>query len=194
MREARGSRRGVTFALGIICVILVACLVGVTATYTFVINDKTSTISSLDTQIFELNSNVTNLRKQIASDDATINFLASNVTNLEGQLNDVLNESSSFGDIIMSDPSAWVNRTVVVEGNISSFLPPGFWWPPWNYELGSNGTTIGVSWQGEFYNGKNVLVLGVVTGGRWNEVLANGTVITYGPIVYFIQAERIDLL
>jgi predicted PurR-regulated permease PerM len=130
MGEAKGSKISVIIALGVICVILVACLAGVTAAYTFAINGKNSTISSLDAQIFELNSNVTNLKKQIASDNATINFLASNVTNLEAQLNGILDESSSLGDIIMSDPSAWMNKTVLVEGNISSFLPPGFWWPP----------------------------------------------------------------
>jgi len=193
-KEAKVSKKGTAIALGIVCVILVACLAGVTVAYTFLINEKNRTISSLDTQIFELNSNATNLRKQIASDDSTINSLTSNVTNLQGQLNSILSESTIPLSIITSDPSAWLNRTVVVEGAISSFLPPGFWWPPWNYELNSSGTKIGVSWNGTFLNGENVTVLGVVTGGRWNEVLANGTFTQYGPVVYFIEAERINVL
>jgi hypothetical protein len=105
--------------------------------------------------------------------------------------------SSIDEDMIMSDPSAWVGRTVVVEGSISPYLPPGWWWPPWNYELSSNGTTIGVSWQGgdyNIYNGINVTVLGVITAGQWNEMLANGTVIQYGPVDYFIQAIAMEPL
>ena len=187
-------RKGIVIGLGIICVILVACLAGVMVAYTFVINDKNKTISSMGTQISELNSDVTSLRKQIASDNSTINSLTSDVADLQGQLNGILGESTSVLNIIVSDPSAWVNRTVVVEGTIGSFLTPGFWWPPWNYELSSNGTTIGVSWQGTSYNGENVTVLGVVTGGQWSEALANGTVALYGPVVYFIKAERIDVL
>jgi hypothetical protein len=97
-------------------------------------------------------------------------------------------------NIITSDPSAWVNRTVVIEGTISPFLPPGFFWPPWNYEISSNGTTIGVSWHGTFYDGENVTVQGIVTGGRWSEMLTNGTVTLYGQVVYFIEAEGIDVL
>jgi cell division protein FtsL len=192
-KETKVSKKGTAIALGIVCVILSACLAGVTVTYTFLINEKNRTISSLDTQIFELNSNATNLRKQIASDDSTINSLTSNVTNLQGQLDSILSESTFLLNIVTSDPSAWVNRTVVVEGVISRFLPPGFWWPPWNYELNSSGTTIGVSWNGIFLNGENVTVLGVVTGGRCNEMLANGTFTSYGP-VYFIEAERINVV
>jgi hypothetical protein len=174
-RETKTARKDIVIAFGIICIILVAGLGGTIAVYTSMINDKNNTISSLDTQISELKSNV---------------------TYLEEQLDSVLNGSSHLLGIITGDPSAWVNRTAQVEGNISSFLPAGFWWPPYNYELSSNGTMIGVSWQGEYslYNGKNVMVLGIVTEGRWNEMLANGTVTTYGPVIYFIEAERVDIL
>jgi cell division protein FtsL len=215
MKETKTARKDIVIVLGIICIILIAGLGGTIAVYTSMIDDKNNTISSLNTQISELNSSVTNLKRQIASDNTTINSLTSNVTNLKNQLNSILNESSFIGDIVMSDPSAWVNRTVMVEGNVSSFLPPGFWRSPYNYELGSNGTMIGVSWQGEYslYNEKNVMVLGIVTEGRWNATQIvtvtretwnetqivtggtwNATITFYGPVVYFIEAERIDVI
>jgi hypothetical protein len=156
-KERKVARKGFIIALGIICVILVACLGGVIAAYTFVLSDKDKTISSLTSQISELSSNVSN---------------------------------------IMSDPSAWVNKTVVVEGSIEyaySYLQA----PPWNYKLSSNGATIGVSWQGnnDFLSkwvdtGVNVLVLGVITEGQVTPPI-NGTH-TYN--VYFIEAETIDKL
>jgi hypothetical protein len=157
MSETKVSRKGIVIALGVICVILVACLGGAIAVYIFIINDKNNTISSLKSQISELSSNVSN---------------------------------------IMSDPSAWLNKTVVVEGSIEyaySYLQA----PPWNYKLNSNGATIGVSWQGNndfllngtgWITGVNVLVLGVITEGQVTPPI-NGTH-TYN--VYFIQAETIE--
>jgi len=174
-KEAKIVRKGIVIALGIICVILVASLGGVIAAYTFVINDKNNTISSLDTQV---------------------SLLKSNVTNLQNQINSILNGSSSIGDIIISDPSAWVNNTVLV-GGIIQLVPKstGFSWPPWDYYLSSNGSYIGVSWQGTVYNEENVTVLGVVTGGHWTTFnLVNGTSVLSGPVVYFIEAESIGLL
>jgi hypothetical protein len=108
-----------------------------------------------------------------------------------------LSVSSTEEMLIMSDPSVWVNCTVLLEGTISPYLPPGWWWPPWDYELSSYGTTIGVLWLdngNNIYNGINVTVLGVITAGQWDAMLANGTVIQYGPIDYFIQALAIEPL
>jgi hypothetical protein len=85
-KETKTSRKSVLIALGIICIILVACLVGVVATYTLMINDKNNTISSLNYQISQLNSTVTNLQKQVASDNSTISFLTSQVENLQSRL------------------------------------------------------------------------------------------------------------
>lgn len=150
-KERKVARKGFIIALGIICVILVACLGGAIAVYIFTINDKNNTISSLKWQISEL---------------------------------------SSIASSIMSNPPAWVNKTVVVEGNISYFVNwLGMYVPPWNYQLNSNGTIIGISWQGNSYNG-DVIVWGVVKGGYWQ--YWNGT--SYGSVVYFIEAETIDKL
>jgi hypothetical protein len=106
-------------------------------------------------------------------------------------------------NIIMNDPSAWVSKTVVVEGNISYYinLLEGM---PWNYQLSSNGATIGVSWQGnsDFLNGANwtqlappnagvnVRVLGVVTEGQVTPPISGTPTLN----VYFIEAETIEPL
>ena len=99
--------------------------------------------------------------------------------------------------IVMSDPSAWVNKTVAVEGNISFYMTLVSM--PWNYQLSSNGATIGVSWQRNYdflFNGTNwvntanVLVLGVITEGQVTPPISGAH--TYN--VYFIEAESIDTL
>jgi hypothetical protein len=105
-----------------------------------------------------------------------------------------LSASSVEEMLIMSDPSDWVNSTVLLEGIIDPLvMSTGNSVPPWDYALSSNGYTIGVSWQGTFYNGEYVTVLGVVTAGHWEENEMNGTVAS-GPLVYFIEAESIELL
>jgi hypothetical protein len=81
-KEPKIARKGVLIALGITCIILVACLLGVVTAYTVMTNDKSNTISSLNYQISQLNSTVTNLQKQVASDNSTIDSLKSLVANL----------------------------------------------------------------------------------------------------------------
>ncbi len=85
-KEPKIARKGVLIALGIICIILVACLGGVVVAYTLMINDKSNTISSLNYQISQLNSSVANLQNQVASDNSTIDSLTSQVRNLKNQL------------------------------------------------------------------------------------------------------------
>jgi hypothetical protein len=52
--------RNVAFALGIICVILIGSLAGAIAYYTTVVNGKDNTISSLDSQLSNVNGNFSN--------------------------------------------------------------------------------------------------------------------------------------
>jgi hypothetical protein len=172
-KETKIARKGVLIALGIICIILAACLGGVIAAYTLMINDKDNTISLLRSQISQLNSNVTSLRNE---------------------LNDLLSVAgATYVDIkeINLNPSAWVNKTVVVEGNLTGplvFITENA--PPWNYELSSNGTRIGVLWnRDDVYNSANVRVSGVVRQGR-----RAGGLLEPPPICYYIEAERIDML
>ena len=86
-KKPKIPRKAVLVALGIVCVILVACFGGVVAAYTsLMINDKSNTISSLNYQISQLNSSVANLQKQVASDNSMIDSLTSQVRNLQNQL------------------------------------------------------------------------------------------------------------
>ena len=96
----------------------------------------------------------------------------------------------------MSDPSAWVNRSVVVEGNMSLFMDLGFYGSPWNFNLYSNETVIGVSWYGNLPRNYNltVIVSGTVREGFFTHNFGNGTVTSWGPIAYFIEAETVELL
>jgi cell division protein FtsL len=84
-KEPKIARKGVLITLGIICIILVACLLGVVTAYTVMINDKSNTISSLNYQISQLNSTVTNLQKQVANLQSRL-VMADTVEGLNEQL------------------------------------------------------------------------------------------------------------
>jgi len=60
-KEKKTARKNIVVALGIVCILLVACLGGSIATYTLTINDKNNTISLLNSKISQLNSTVANL-------------------------------------------------------------------------------------------------------------------------------------
>jgi hypothetical protein len=80
-KEPKIARKGVLIALGITCIILVACLLGVVTAYTVMTN-----------------STVANLQKQVASDNSTIDFLRSLVANLQSRLiNTVEGVNESLG-------------------------------------------------------------------------------------------------
>jgi len=203
-KETKTSRKGIVIVFGIICIILIAGLGGTLAVY----------ISSLNTEISQLNSNVTNLQKQITSDNTTINSLTSNVTNLEKQLNSILNGSSFGWDIIMSDPSAWVNRAVMVEGVftlIASWvnaenLPSA---SPYNSTcaelLISGNRTIEVD-MGASVNAtavwnlgvnRSVRIYGVFEKGETTVLIPNyynGLSIPPGTTYYYIEAETVEPL
>jgi outer membrane murein-binding lipoprotein Lpp len=193
--KIKTSRKDVVTALGLICAILVACLGGAIATYTLIINDKNNTISLLKSQISELNSKVTDLQNQIASNNSTINSLSSNITKLLEELDSILNGSSSVEYIVMSDPSAWVNRSVMVEGVLSGLIVfPTFEHSPWDHELSSGNQTIGVSLsanvnESTFWNGSEpVRIYGVVEKDEIS--------FTFGPseVTYYIEAETVEPL
>jgi hypothetical protein len=64
MSDKKMVRRSVAIALGIICLILVASLVGAFAYYMPMINDKNDTIMSLNSRVSQLSYSVTNLQSQ----------------------------------------------------------------------------------------------------------------------------------
>jgi cell division protein FtsL len=203
-KETKTARKGIVITLGIICVILVACLGGVIAAYTYAISDKSNTISSLDTQISRLNSNVTNLQNQIASNNSTINSLTSNLTDLQEQLNSILNGSTSLLGIIANDPPAWVNKTVTVEGNLGFAR---FWlgWTfltNWDFELSSGNQTIRVELNSSQYEwfldnfdkpgsgSVHVMIYGVVRRGEFYVINW-----PFNPFVtYYIEAQAVEPL
>jgi hypothetical protein len=109
-----------------------------------------------------------------------------------------LRQTTSLDEIV-SNPSAWLNRTVLVEGNLSGSRlvrksptnDSELLFSPWQYNLSSSSASIGVFWStGVALNGSVVVeVYGVV-----REV----TVISIDPpkatIVYYIEAEKVESL
>jgi hypothetical protein len=91
---------------------------------------------------------------------------------------------------ILLNPSAWVNRTVVVEGSLTGpFGHVAEDAPPYNYELNSNGT-IGVLWSRSDTqcSSTHVRIQGVVRQGKKAAGL--------WPILvcYYIEAETVDIV
>ena len=99
---------------------------------------------------------------------------------------------------INSNLSAWVNKSVVIEGKLcgpSIYIPESV--PPWNYELfGPNETietigkpetvAIGVLWNGEDqYAFENVIVTGVIREGHWIYLWG------HTPVCYYIEAHEV---
>jgi len=115
----------------------------------------------------------------------------------------LLNRSSSITDMILSDPSSWVNRTVIVEGDLSGLLVfPAFESSPWDNELFKDNQSIGVF----IGDAKFVNSSGAIT----SEQILNdyGLVTVYGvvekgifydswfgnSVTYYIAAEIVEIL
>jgi hypothetical protein len=110
--------------------------------------------------------------------------------------------SSSLVEDTGSVGPAGVDQEVIIEGNLTGslfFIPEGM--PPWNYELVTNGGTVGVLWNcpadgRSDYDNTPVRVYGVVKEG----FMAYGESSTWNgsmwlpPSVQFVEAERIELL
>ena len=95
MSEKKMVTRNAVISVGIICIILVACLVGAFAYYVPMVNDKNSKISSL-------NSQIAGLRDQIQLDNYAIN-------SLEGQVAELENQLASNNSLIASDNATIAN-------------------------------------------------------------------------------------
>jgi hypothetical protein len=153
LSEKKTVRRSVAIRLGIICVVVVAGLVGAFAYYHFTPN-------------------------------VTVTPLG----------------------LITSNPAAWVNRTVIVEGNffLAGIHPP-FVYYPWNYQLsgGQLDGIIGVSLSASV----NMSALGKSFWNQWNQgfavvrihgVVKKGEIlyvdVAEGTDTYYIEAETIEPL
>ena len=164
----------------------------------------TSTISGKDNTIVSENSQISALQNQIAADNSQIASLNSQISAFQSPVSVIPIEN------ITANPSAWVNKTVAVEGYLRICAPPGPWLPPFDHELSSspivsgeinitdNGTcftasAIGVSWQNLGWNDEKVMILGIVTTGTWTEETVNG-IVPCGPPVYFLEAQQVIVL
>jgi hypothetical protein len=154
--------RAFAIAVGLICIVLAATLVGAFAYYVPLVDSKNNTISSLNSQVSYLqnqaifdNATLTNLQKQIHSLQSQIVELQNNVssdnvtiTNLQDQLNLTSQFVNLTGAVYVTvaelnlDPSSWVNKTVFVEGNLTYYwftieeIANGW---IWDYQLSSKG-------------------------------------------------------
>jgi DNA-binding transcriptional ArsR family regulator len=214
--ENRFAHRAVAIALGITCIVLAATLVGAFAYYVPLTNDKSNTISSMNTLISQLTTNatnlenqldalnhdLTNLQNQLAIDNSTIISLLSNFTKLQKELNSILNWSSSMTETIMRDPSPWENKTVLIEGSLDGpVITPAYESLPYGYEVSFGNYTIGVSLNANLENIFIPLLLNssYPSFGASLPVMVYGTVrkgtaffsFGYNEVAYYIDAEAI---
>jgi hypothetical protein len=173
------ARKGVLIALGIICIVLVSGLGGVVAYSALTLSDKNRTIDSLNSQISQLNASTTVLQNEV---------------------NDLLLNATPIASIseINLDPSAWVNKTVVVEGQLSG---PYMYFTAisYDYVLSSNGTkvafnddlglnSIGVDLGNSIWNGSvNVVIVGTVRQGIIGTIIMGAQ----PTVIYYIEAESV---
>lgn len=185
MSEKRVVGRRVFIALEIVCIILLACLVGAISLYSLQINDKDNTITSLQSQINQLQTwldgNKTLLNQTQTWLSGNITYYNSQIANLQNQLNSLMNGTETSLGIIVSNPSAWVNKTVVVQGALGVQIHLPWQITLWNYVLvSSNGINqIGVLWNGAVPNSSQVQIYGVVRQGLEG-------------LVFYIKAETVD--
>jgi len=118
--------RTVAIALGMVCIVLVAGLVGAIAVYTPMVNnlksqtaEKDNTISSLNSQISALNSSLNQISSSTSSKDSQIAALNLQVAGLNSQL-------SSIASILALNESAFLvsNQEVTQEPNASTTVYP----------------------------------------------------------------------
>jgi prefoldin subunit 5 len=139
-KPSRVVRRSVAVALGIICIILIACLGGAMAYYTLAISDRDNTIASknnqidsLNSQISQLRSNVTSLRAWLDGNETLLSqtetWLNGNITYYNSQITNLQSQLNNFTKVILglSDLSAEDNRTIPgtpylqIKGTIHNF-------------------------------------------------------------------------
>jgi DNA-binding transcriptional ArsR family regulator len=220
-RRSRGigkklAGRTVAIALGVICIVLAATLVGAFAYYVPLVNDKNDRIPSLSTlisqlatnatnlenQLDALNYNLTNLQNQLAIDNSTIISLLSNLTKLQKELDSILKWSSSMTETVMREPSLWENKTVLIEGSLDGpVITPAYESLPYGYEVSFGNYTIGVSLSANLENVFVPLLLNssYPSFGASLPVMVLGTVrkgtaffsFGHNEVVYYVDAEAI---
>jgi DNA-binding transcriptional ArsR family regulator/uncharacterized coiled-coil protein SlyX len=148
--KIRGFRgRTATLALGIICILLIAGLSGTIAYYTMAINNRQSELDSANKTINQLNATTAKQNDAIGQLNTTISNLQNQITSLTSlvsSLKSLLHATPTTVNELDNDTSDWVNRTVVLEGNLDGPLfTPGDENLPYGYELTSDNQTIGLT-------------------------------------------------
>jgi len=182
--KKRVPRKGIVAALGISCIILVACLGAAIETYTLTINDKND-------QISQLNSGV----------NSTFGLLFSYFSNLQNQSTSALNTTGATFAVINQinlDPAKWENRTVIVIGKLSG--PFAYYTAiSYSFVLSPNETvtsqtnldvnSIGVDFRngGAQLSGSTVLIVGVVEKGIIGTNVAGAKPTT----IYYIEEQAV---
>jgi hypothetical protein len=80
MSEKKAVSRRVFIGLEIVCIILIACLVGATSLYSWQINDKDDTISSLNSKVSDLTDTLNLGKSAILVNSQTVSQTADNYT------------------------------------------------------------------------------------------------------------------
>ena len=199
MSEKKMVSRNVAIALGIICILLIAItayfsVTGISAqnSYNNLQNQNNQLRTWLNGNETLLNQTQTWLDDNVTTYNSQINSLDSQVANLQNILNGLTNGTGIPLDIIVNNSSAWVNKTVLVQGTLTAInviVLGGA--PPWNYFLVSrNGIDqIGVFWEDDgLPEVSQVQIYGVVKQGIWTNQFRGNTT------VFYIEAKTIDLI
>jgi uncharacterized coiled-coil protein SlyX len=124
--EEKGNKKigwkNLAIALGVVCILLAASVVGVIAVYLPTVNSLESQIAEKDINIAALNSSVSSLHNDVSSLQASLNQNNSTITNLQGTV-DYLNSALAY----------YVN---IVAMNASEYLVPSQ-----NYAQNQNDST-----------------------------------------------------
>jgi len=106
LKPQKVVRRSVAAALGIVCILLVAGLIGALVYHTDVVNDEknnqinsvNNAISSLNSQISQLNETIASLNSQVSRLNATISYIQLNetISSLNSQISQLNGTISSL--------------------------------------------------------------------------------------------------
>ena len=199
--ERKVVGRTVAIALGIICIILAAFLVGAVADYTSIISGKDNTIMTDNAQIQTLtnqknqyktwlngnetllnqtetwlNANITLYNNYVANhhhSDSDYNLLTTQITNLQNQVSHLQSEVTNLTDIVdLANSTVWVNDKTVHQAASSTTV--------WTFSASYAGY-ISVNVQFSTTNNTYVHINWVgygVTYSNWVIVGTNGTAVS----------------
>lgn len=119
MSEKKVVGRTVAIALGIVCIILIAGLVGAMEYYTNTSNNSGSDYNTLNSEYNSLQSTYNDYVSSHSHTDSDYNSLSSQNTNLQNQINDLNNI------VNLAESAIWVNDETVNQpaGSYTNWTP-----------------------------------------------------------------------